>query len=111
MRRATTMVLAAAVAASAAGCGLFGSDPEFSEGDCVTVQQGIVDSDIESADCAGAQGTFNAAERIYRVAQVIDGTSGDCPVQGFFPVTFVHEPDDVTYCLVQADGSEGDAAG
>lgn len=34
--------------------------------------------------------------------QVIDNTDGGCPqLQGFFPVEFVHEPDGVTYCLVQ----------
>lgn len=103
--RASTRTVGAIVAAAVAAtpllaCGL--GDPSFEVGDCVRIEQRIVDSDLESADCAEAVGTFAAEERIYRVDSVIDDTDGGCPaLQGFFPVEFVHEPDGVTYCLVQ----------
>jgi hypothetical protein len=100
--RGTEAILAAALAAVPllAACSL--DDPSFQVGDCVRVEQQIVDSDLDAADCADAAGTFNAEERIYRVDSIIDNTDGGCPaLQGFFPVEFVHEPDGVTYCLVQ----------
>jgi hypothetical protein len=68
----------------------------------VKIVERTIDSDLESANCEGAVGSFDAAARIYRVNQIIDNTDGGCPqLQGFFPVEFVHEPDGVTYCLVQ----------
>jgi hypothetical protein len=90
---------AAAVLVGAVGCS---TDPSFSVGDCVQIEQRIVDADLEAADCADAVGTFDGTSRVYRVEEVLDGTDGGCPtLQGFFPVEFVHEPDGVTYCLVQ----------
>jgi hypothetical protein len=107
------MVLAVLVAASTAGCGWIShvTGPDFDEGDCVKIDEGVVSSDMESADCDDAQGTMDGSQRIYRVEHRLNGTSATCPApQGFFPVQFVDEPDDVTYCLVQADGSEGASA-
>jgi hypothetical protein len=93
------LVGAAAAWPAVQGCS---DDPSFDVGDCVRIEQQIVDSDLEAADCAGAVGTFEAEERIYRVDSIIDDTDGGCPaLQGFFPVEFIHEPDGVTYCLVQ----------
>lgn len=78
------------------------SDPSFAEGDCVRIEQRILDSDLEKTSCDGAVGTFDPEARVYRVDSIIDGTGGGCPaLRGFFPVEFVHEPDGVTYCLVQ----------
>lgn len=78
--------------------------PSFEEGDCVRIQERLVDQDLEKADCGSAVGTFDPTERIYRVNEIIDNTDGGCPeLQGFFPVEFIHEPDGVTYCLVQQD--------
>jgi hypothetical protein len=97
---------ALALALVLGGCG-FWSDvtgPDYDEGDCVTIDEGVVSSDMEDADCADAEGTLDASTRIYRVTDVLDGTDATCPTpQGFFPVQFTDEPDDVTYCLVQAD--------
>jgi hypothetical protein len=77
-------------------------DPSFDVGDCVHIEQRSIDSDLEPADCTGAVGTFDPTQRVYRVDSIIDNTNGGCPqLQGFFPVEFVHEPDGVTYCLVQ----------
>jgi hypothetical protein len=71
-------------------------------GDCVKVEAGVLDSDLEAASCEEAVGTFDAAARTYRVDSIIEDTDGGCPMgRGFFPVEFVHEPDGVTYCLVQ----------
>lgn len=78
------------------------ASPQFSVGDCVQLQDRVFDSDMKSASCADAEGTFDPAERIYRVDSIIDNTDGGCPeFAGFFPVEFVREPDGVTYCLVQ----------
>lgn len=91
-----TVVLAAgAVTACSTG-------PEFSVGDCVRVEQQVLRGyDLKSADCASAVGTLDFEERVHEVISVIDGTDGSCDeFQGFFPIEFVHEPDDVTYCLV-----------
>jgi hypothetical protein len=83
------------------GCG---TDPSFAVGDCVRVEERTIDQDLHGADCDDAVGTFDARERVYRVDEVIDDTDGGCPaLQGFFPVEFVHEPEGVTYCLVQQD--------
>lgn len=80
-------------------------EPSFEVGDCVRIEQGLRDSDLVAAECEGARGTFDPMARVYKVNNVIDGTGGGCEsLQGFFPVEFVHEPDDVTYCLVQASG-------
>jgi hypothetical protein len=77
-------------------------DPSFKVGDCARIEQRVTDQDLESAHCAEAVGTFDPSQRIYRVNEIIDNTDGGCPeLQGFFPVEFVHEPDGVTYCLVQ----------
>jgi hypothetical protein len=79
-------------------------DPSFAVGDCVRVEQRLTDADLEPAECADAVGTFDATARVYRVDEIIGNTDGGCPqLQGFFPVEFVHEPDGVTYCLVQED--------
>lgn len=79
-------------------------EASFAVGDCVRIEQEIIDSDLTGAECDGAVGTFDGAERVYRVDSVIGDTDGGCPqLQGFFPVEFVHEPDGVTYCLVQQD--------
>jgi len=97
------MIVATAVGLAgllAPACGL--SDKSFEVGDCVRIEEQIIDSDLEAADCGDAVGTFDPSARIYRVDSVIDNTDGGCPaLQGFFPVEFVHEPDGVTYCLVQ----------
>ena len=79
------------------------TQPTFAVGDCVRIEQQFIDHDLKSVNCADAVGTFDPTQRVYRVNDVIDGTTGGCPpLGGFFPVEFVHEPDDVTYCLVQA---------
>lgn len=85
------------------GCSISGlGGPQFSVGDCVRIQDRVLDSDLNEASCTDAVGTFDASERIYRVDSIIDDTDGGCPqLAGFFPVEFVHEPDGVTYCLVQ----------
>lgn len=104
MRRRLGGVVIVAVAV----CGLTacGGGPEFAEGDCVTIKQKTLDSELEKASCEGAVGTFDDAERVYRVDSIIDGVDGTCPpLQGFFPVQFVDEPANTTYCLVQADGA------
>lgn len=76
--------------------------PSFEVGDCVRIEQRLVDQDLKADDCSNAVGTFDPSERVYRVNEIIDNTNGGCPeFQGFFPVEFVHEPDGVTYCLVQ----------
>jgi hypothetical protein len=99
---AVAVVSAVVVAPMVAACGIVSDDPSFEVGDCVRIEQRVVDSDLDGADCADAVGTFNAEERIYKVDSIIDNTDGGCPaLQGFFPVEFVHEPDGVTYCLVQ----------
>ena len=96
----STVVIAPLIAA----CGIVSDDPSFQVGDCVRIEQQVIDSDLDGADCADAVGTFNPEERIYKVDSIIDDTDGGCPaLQGFFPVEFVHEPDGVTYCLVQED--------
>lgn len=79
-------------------------DPSFEVGDCVSIEPRLTDSDLEAAGCDDAVGTFDPNARIYRVDSIIEGTDGGCPaLQGFFPVEFVHEPDGVTYCLIQED--------
>lgn len=104
-RRAALAALAL-LATTGAACdvGGLGGGPQFAVNDCVRIEQQIVDSDLEAAPCSEAVGTFDATKRTYRVDSIIDNTDGGCPqLQGFFPVEFVHEPDGVTYCLVQAD--------
>lgn len=103
-RRTRTLLgaTAAGLFASALATGCLSSGPGFAVGDCVTVTDGIIDSDMDAASCSDAVGTFDPTERIYRVDSIIDNTDGGCPpMQGFFPIEFVHEPDGVTYCLVQ----------
>ncbi len=79
------------------------SDPSFEVGDCVRVENRVLDFDLESANCSDASMTLNPEEVVYRVASIIDNTDGGCPpLQGFFPTEFVHEPEGVTYCLVLA---------
>jgi hypothetical protein len=83
------------------GGGCLKTGPQFSVGDCVRVEEGILDSDIGTASCSEAVGTFDPNERIYRVDSIVDNTDGGCPQgAGFFPVEFIHQPDGVTYCLV-----------
>lgn len=103
LRRPVLVVAAAALAATAlTGCG----GPDFAVGDCVKIEQKVIDSELKEASCSDARGTFDQSERTYKVNSVIEGTSGSCPqLQGFFPVEFTDEPADVIYCLVQADGS------
>lgn len=74
-------------------------------GSCARIiQDSSGNSSLETVDCAGAQGTFDASKRIYKVNSIIQGTSGTCPqLAGFFPVQLTDVPDDITYCLVQAD--------
>jgi len=92
------IVLMAPVTACLPGIG----SPSFAEGDCVEIEERVIDSDLVPASCEGAVGTFDAAERTYVIDSIIPDTDGGCPeLQGFFPVEFVHEPDGVTYCLVQ----------
>lgn len=77
-------------------------DESYTVGDCVTIEERVLDFELESADCSDATGTFDASERTYRVDSVIDGTDGGCPaLAGFFPVKFVDQPAGITYCLVQ----------
>lgn len=101
-RRAGAVVMGALVgAALLPACS---DDPSFEVGDCVSVEQRLTDSDLEAANCDDAVGTFDPIARVYRVDSIIDDTDGGCPaLKGFFPVEFVHEPDGVTYCLVQED--------
>lgn len=95
------MLLGGALSLATWGCS---TEPSFEVGDCVRVESGGFSDDMDEADCADAVGTFDATQRIYRVNEVIEGTGGGCPqLQGFFPVEFIHQPDDVTYCLVQED--------
>ena len=103
-RRAALAALAMiATAGAACDVGGLGGGPQFAVDDCVRIEQQIVDSDLEAASCSDAVGTFDDTKRTYRVDSIIDDTDGGCPqLQGFFPVEFVHEPDGVTYCLVQA---------
>lgn len=93
----------AAVALLSTGCSALGlGGAQFEVGDCVRIQNRILDSKLDAASCEGAVGTFDQTERVYRVDSVLDHTHGGCPqLAGFFPVEFVHEPDGVTYCLVQ----------
>lgn len=92
------------VMAGSLGTGCLATGPGFAVDDCVKVTDGLLDSDMEPASCSDAVGTFDPTERIYRVDSIIENTDGGCPpLQGFFPVEFVHEPDGVTYCLVQED--------
>lgn len=85
---------------SLAGC----SEPSFAVGDCVQIERRVLDSDLIRADCTSARGTFDASERIYKIDEVLERTDAQCgPPQGFFPVTFSHEPDGVTYCMSQAE--------
>lgn len=68
------------------------------------VTDALGNSSLDSVSCAGAQGTFDASKRIYKVNSIIQGTSGTCPqLAGFFPVQLTDIADDVIYCLVQAD--------
>lgn len=75
----------------------------YDVGDCVRIIERTVDFDIDTADCSEAVGTFDASMRIYRVIKIIENSEEECGVEGFFPVEFLHEPDGVTYCLVQED--------
>lgn len=89
------------LAAVGAGC----TEPPFAVGDCVRIEQRAIDYDLNEADCATARGTFDAAERTYKIDEVLDGTDRQCgPPQGFFPVTFSHGGHGVTYCMSQAEG-------
>lgn len=95
--------LAVAVAAAGSTLGACADDPSFAVGDCVRIEQRAIDANLRSANCEEARGTFDPSQRIYSVDSVIENTDGGCPaLRGFFPVEFVHEPDGVTYCLVQA---------
>ena len=78
-------------------------EPEFAVGDCVVVESRGLGHELNEADCSTARGTFDANERVYKIDEVLDGVNAACGApQGFFPVQFAHEPDDVTYCLSQA---------
>lgn len=101
-RRRRLALLLAVCAPVVVATGCLDGEPEFSVGDCVEIEQRLVDARLNSASCEGAVGTFDPNERIYRVDSMIEDTEGGCPqLAGFFPVEFVHEPDGVTYCLVQ----------
>jgi hypothetical protein len=79
------------------------SEPSYAVGDCVTIERRLLDYDLNAADCADAVGSLVAAERTYKVDEVLDDLDGGCPMlQGFFPVEFTHESDGVTYCLSMA---------
>ena len=101
-RRATACDAAVIVFGAIAGCG----GAKFKAGDCVSIElAGLRGHELKAADCESACGTFNPHERIYHVDSIIEGAAGDCPpLQGFFSVQFTHEPDNVIYCLVQAEG-------
>lgn len=74
----------------------------FAEGDCVKIEERAIDAGLVPASCEDAVGTFDENKRTYVVKSIIPNTDGGCPrPQGFFPVEFVHEPDGVTYCMVQ----------
>jgi hypothetical protein len=103
-RRAAALALLALSALTTVAAVSCSDEPSFAVGDCVRIEDRLVDSDLKSAECDGAVGTFDPTERTYRVDSIIDNTDGGCPaLRGFFPVEFVHEPDGVTYCLVQQD--------
>lgn len=101
-RKVIACIAAVVVSGAIAGCG----GAKFGAGDCVSIElAGLRGHELKAADCESARGTFDPNERIYHVDSIIEGTAGDCPpLQGFFPVQFTHEPDNVIYCLVQADG-------
>jgi hypothetical protein len=66
--------------------------PEFSVGDCVTVEvAGLSGSDMKKADC-GDSGSL--VDPVYQVTQVQKGKDGRCP-----QTTFANEPENTTYCL------------
>lgn len=100
VRTVAASIGVAAMTTTLAGC--FGDD-HFSVGDCVVIEQRLVDHDLKSADCADAVGTFDPNGRIYKVDQVLEGAGASCSApQGFFGVEFSHEPHGVTYCLSMA---------
>jgi hypothetical protein len=100
VRRIHLLALIAFTGAIVSGCV---SEPSFAVGDCVLLEQRGFGHDLDEADCATARGTFDSNERVYQFDEVLDGTDAICGApQGFFPVQFTHEPDDVTYCLSQA---------
>lgn len=77
-----------------------GGGPEYSVGDCVTVEFHMTDQSLSSANCSDAS---SPASPIYKVDDVIKGKDGTCPPpQGFGPITFSDEPTDTTYCLTLA---------
>lgn len=89
---ATGLMLALALTA----CG----GAKFEVGDCVTIEQQTLDSELEEATCGDATGSPVDADPIYSVDEVIDGSEGACGnPQGFLPTTFSDEPTDTTYCL------------
>ena len=97
VRKLVLSVVAGALLISCSG------EPEFAVGDCVVVEPRGLGHELSEADCSTARGTFDANERVYKVDEVLDGVTAACGApQGFFPVQFTHEPDDVTYCLSQA---------
>jgi hypothetical protein len=78
-------------------------EEHFAVGDCVVIEERVLDHDLEAADCADAVGTFDPNERIYKVDAVLEGADASCSLPlGFFGVEFSHEPHDVTYCLSMA---------
>jgi len=94
------LALAIVRGASLFGCG----EPSFAVGDCVHIERRVLGHELTAADCSSARGTFDASERIYKIDEVLEGANAPCgPPQGFFSVTFSHEPDDVTYCMSQAE--------
>lgn len=101
-RNAIAYLVLVVVSGAMAGCG----GAKFEVGECVSIEPaGLQGHELKAADCESARGTFDPNERIYHVDSIIEGTVGDCPLlRGFFPVQFTHEPDNVIYCLVQAEG-------
>ena len=74
---------------------------EFKVGDCVTVSAGVLNDDMDPADCgSGKPRSASLDDQVYRVEAVIDGKDGRCPGGGFSRITFSNEPEDTTYCLI-----------
>lgn len=67
--------------------------PSFAVGDCVTVEDRILDSDIHKSSCTSS----SSGETVYRVVEVNDGDDAGC--RQFVDIEFSHEPEDTTYCL------------
>lgn len=103
LRGASRIAVIVGASVTAVGCG----GPSYAVGDCVTVDQQIVESELRSIGCdeeGPPDVTLGGIERsavVYRVEKVIDGLDGACNPQEMGPggTQFTDEPDDAIYCL------------